>query len=611
MPEPRPQANLRRMRDFLGRCQRPPARRRLAWLAIAVLGGVLSAGHAAEPRPPVFPALELGWAGFDPGERLLAELHCTACHDVEPAVAERLRTPPAPQLLTTGTRLRPDFLRTWLASPLTTKPGTTMPDVLGALTPAERAEAVEDLTHFLLSLAPREAASPPPSKGGELAFQQGRRLYHQVGCVACHAPFEPAAALFPQSVGAPTDPEGLRYALARLQDSSPRLPDLAAKYRPGALAAFLADPLEARPAGRMPSLNLTAAEAHALATYLNRVTAASTTSATGRESATETPAVDPARARRGRERFAELGCAACHILEVSGVPVRSSLRAPAWSALRADSPTGCLAPQPGPHAARYVLSPVQRAALQNTLQQREHLRQPVGPAQRILHTLVALNCTACHSRDGLGGPSPSRADYFTSLSDADLGDEGRLPPHLSSVGYKLRPDWLGQVLTNRAAVRPYLAVRMPQYGAAQVAHLVQDFPASDAGASDPPTPAGELEAGRQLAGVEGGYGCIQCHRWGPYPALGASVMDLTRMTSRLRWPWFHAYLLDPPSLRPGTRMPAFWPEGHATVPNLLEGDADRQIAALWAYLAQGTNAPPPPGILTAPRVQAESAGDYE
>lgn len=570
---------------------------------------MLYLASAAETRPPVFPALELGWENFDPGERLLAELHCTACHNAGPQVEQRLRTPPAPQLHTAGARLRADFLRAWLASPLTVKPGTTMPDVLGALSPSERAEAVEDLTQFLLSFAPGAPEPSPPPAGGELAFQQGRVLYHQVGCVACHAPFEPAAQLFPQSVGAPTDPEGLRYALARLQEGSPTLPDLAAKYRPGALAAFLTDPLAARPAGRMPSLNLTAAEAHALATYLTRVTAAS--APPERRSGDEPVQTDPARVRRGRTRFAELGCAACHALEVGVTALKSGLRAPALSDLRADSPTGCLAPEPGPRAARYALSAAQREAMRSTLQRQENLLQPPAPAQRVTHTLVALNCTACHARDGLGGPSPSRADYFTTQGEADLGDEGRLPPHLSSVGYKLRPDWLGQVLTNRAAVRPYLAARMPQYGAAQVAHLVHDFPASDAGAGDPPAPDGELEAGRQLAGVEGGYGCIQCHRWGPYPALGASVMDLTRMASRLRWPWFHAYLLDPTRLRPGTRMPAFWPEGRATVPNLLEGDAERQIAALWAYLARGTNTPPPPGLLTAPRAPAGSAEDYE
>lgn len=588
--------------------EHPPLRRHLrpgpglVALAVAVLawGGTVGAA----PRPAVFPALDLGWEHFDPGERLLAELHCTACHTAEPAVARRLQSPPAPDLRRAGARLRPEFLRAWLADPLNTKPGTTMPDVLGTPAPDERGEVVEELVHYLISLSPEPAAATPPT-GGALAVQQGRVLYHQVGCVACHAPFEPAAAVFPQSVGAPTDPDALRYTLARLGATSPAFPDLAAKYRPGALAEFLADPLAARPAGRMPSLNLTEAEARALAAYLNRVTAKASPA-----SEPTTFRVDPARARRGRARFAELGCAACHDLGESRPGGSPAFNAPALAVLQPDSPTGCLAAEPGPRAARYCLSPEQREALRATLRGRERLRRAPSSAEQVTHALVALNCTACHSRDGLGGPTPSRADYFTSLSEADLGDEGRLPPHLSGVGHKLREDWLGQVLTNRATVRPYLAVRMPQFGAANVGALAAQLRAADARTDAPPERAGDAAAGRLLVGV-GGYGCVQCHRWGPYAALGTSVMDLTHMARRLEWPWFHAYLLDPPALRPGTRMPAFWPEGRATVPGILEGDTERQIAAIWAYLRRGLEAEPPPGLQEGGPSAPGQAADYE
>lgn len=571
-----------------------------AWLSAAPVG-------AAAPRPPVFPALDLGWENFDPGERLLAELHCAACHAPEPAVAARLQTPPAPDLRHVGARVRPEFLRVWLADPLAAKPGTTMPDVLAGLAAPARAAAVEELTHYLVSLAPESPADNPPP-GGPLAVQQGRVLYHQIGCVSCHAPFEPVAAVFPEHVGAPTDPDALRYTLNRLQQTSPPLPDLAAKYRPGALADFLADPLRARPAGRMPSLNLTAAEAAALAAYLTRVTAATNAPAA---SAPDRFTPDPVKVRRGRERFAELGCAACHDLGEALSAGVTKPNAPALAALDPDRPTGCLAPEPGPRAPRYLLSAEQRAALRATLRGRERLCRPPEPAERVTHTLVALNCTACHSRNGLGGPPPSRADYFTSLSEADLGDEGRLPPHLSGVGGKLRADWLGQVLTNRATVRPYLAVRMPQYGPANVGELAALLRAADAPAPAPPETAGDAAAGRQLVGV-GGYGCIQCHRWGVYEALGSSVMDLTHMARRLEWPWFHAYLLDPAGLRPGTRMPAFWPEGRATVPGVLEGDTERQIAAIWAYLKQGLDAEPPPGLLEArPKTGTGPSPEYE
>jgi hypothetical protein len=44
-------------------------------------------------------------------------------------------------------------------------------------------------------------------------------------------------------------------------------------------------------------------------------------------------------------------------------------------------------------------------------------------------------------------------------------------------------------------------------------------------------------------------------------------------------------------------MPAFWPEGAATVTSILGGDTLRQIASIWSYLSLGVDAPPPPGLL--------------
>jgi cytochrome c2 len=153
---------------------------------------------------------------------------------------------------------------------------------------------------------------------------------------------------------------------------------------------------------------------------------------------------------------------------------------------------------------------------------------------------------------------------------------------------------------------------MPQYGAANVAHLVTNFRAADATSEGHATaPAADPEAGRALVGV-GGYSCVTCHSFGPHPSLGISVMDMTEMAKRIEWDWFRRYLLDPASLRPGTRMPAFWPEGKATVPALLDGDTERQVAAIWAYLELGAGAAPPPGLLeNANRAKSGARPDYE
>src|SRR6185295_20077762 len=95
----------------------------------------------------------------------------------------------------------------------------------------------------------------------------------------------------------------------------------------------------------------------------------------------------------------------------------------------------------------------------------------------------------------------------------------------------------------------------------------------------------DAKFGRNLVGT-GGFACISCHTFGPHKSLGIPALDLTLTTRRLKKDWFHRYLLDPQSLRPGTRMPSFWPEGVAVNKDVLKGDTEAQIRALWLYLAR-------------------------
>ncbi len=216
---------------------------------------------------------------FDPasvarGELLLEELQCIACHAAPPSTAPRLRARSAPDLAEVGARTTPAGLRRWLAAPHAAKPGTPMPDLLASLDGVEREEALDALVHHLASRGGPLAPEPLALDGG--AFERGRRLYHAVGCVACHAPLEPALALADASRRADFDGEdapgtnGTLLAEGAPATPSPSVPlgDLAGSTTPRALAAFLRDPLRARPSGRMPSLGLTEGEASDLAHYL-------------------------------------------------------------------------------------------------------------------------------------------------------------------------------------------------------------------------------------------------------------------------------------------------------------------------------------------------------
>src|SRR4029434_787499 len=72
---------------------------------------------------------------------------------------------------------------------------------------------------------------------------------------------------------------------------------------------------------------------------------------------------------------------------------------------------------------------------------------------------------------------------------------------------------------------------------------------------------------------------------------------LALIGQRLKWDWFRHYLLDPQALRPGTRMPALWPNGVAVNRDILGGDSEKQIAAIWAYLARKNFTDLPAGLV--------------
>jgi mono/diheme cytochrome c family protein len=203
-------------------------------------------------------------AGVDAGELLLAELNCVACHNATAPVKNRLASKRPPTLGEGGIRITPQYLRDFLANPHGDKPGTTMPDLMHGLSAAEKSEAVEALTHFLTSVMPASAA---PAQAGDLVVvQRGRQLFHSVGCVACHAPQESAAAVTGKSDAAPgngADLEALRLVSVPLGNQ-------AKKTTLSELAKFLMNPLKVRPSGRMPSFNLNQADATAIAAYLQR-----------------------------------------------------------------------------------------------------------------------------------------------------------------------------------------------------------------------------------------------------------------------------------------------------------------------------------------------------
>jgi mono/diheme cytochrome c family protein len=439
----------------------------------------------------------------------------------------------------------------------------------------DQSAQIDDLVHYLASLGgpiSAQASLPDPAR-----VATGEALYHEVGCFACHGV------------------RGREEAEAGEPERFEALGPVASKYTLDGLAAFLRDPVSVHPSGRMPSMLLEAGEAAAIAAFLVA------TDDAGADAAAEAWAGDPARVERGRERFATLGCISCHELETDRAPEPASPArpAPGLEQLATSTDRGCLAETPTPGVPHYRLDRADRAALASFLQQLPDRRTLDVPHDRLAASLLRLNCTACHEHHGHPGPSAETERVFVTLGEADLGDEGRLPPDLSGVGRRLNPQWLLNVLEDGVRARPYLAARMPVYGAANVGHLAWDL-AATAGAphrpeEEPPFDLSHAAVGRELVGSQA-MNCIQCHGIAGRGGTGTPGPDLALVVERLRYPNFGMWLHDPAQIRPGTRMPSFFIGGRSAFTDLLEGDAGAQIAAIWSYLSQGEMMPMPEGL---------------
>ena len=516
-------------------------------LRVAILLG--AAALHAEPLVTGFERFHAATPTAEGGRLLYNELGCVNCHGGETGLPA-LR---GPALATVTQRVRSEWLRKFVPDPASVHPGTVMPQVL-AKADDKTLVAIE---HYLASLKPK-TASKGPAKILHVNGARGGELFNTLGCVACHAPGKDFAP-----------PEGAPKA-SEFTHRSVGFGDLKAKYSLDSLGAFILDPLKVRTDGRMPKIVMDRQDSIDIAGYLLEFQ--------GSDGRLDNPVVsiaaDKALAIAGRKAVIAAQCAACHDLPKDAAAAPVALKKTEGGCLDADHAKG----------PRYVLSDAQRASLKLFLAKKDEAAAPKLAADL---TLQALNCIACHERDGQGGPDVARKPYFQG--DHNLGDTGRYPPPLTGVGGKLRPEWLAKVLAGENRVRPYLKTKMPQYGAA-TAELGKLLGVADVRAALK-FEGGDDTAGRKLMGTQGGAGCITCHSWGDRPSLGIHGPDLSNVAARLQEGWLREYLINPAAYRPGTLMPSFWPAGQSFNPSILGGDTDKQIASIFKFIESANGEP--------------------
>lgn len=511
--------------------------------------------------PPVIPGLHGKHALDAPqtGELLIGEFRCAACHDG----IEASHMKQAPDLSNVGNRLTSDFIKRFVADPATVHPGTTMPQVLGTVRPEERTAIAADIAAYLATMKNGPAPSLPE---GEIDPYDGKELFHSIGCVACHSPRNEAQE------------EVIKEGVISLTH-------IPGKYAPAALGEFLLAPLEVRPSGRMPDMKLSSMEAHSMAAYL--------------EGANQKPAATENHTERvaaGKKAFETFKCNACHLTD--NEPLKIPL--PAKPRSEWNLQNGCLSEQPNaePH---FSLSNAQRAVIRKALEK----PTPQTPSTAIHAHLTRMNCIACHVRDDFGGVS-TKLDRFFHSSEEALGNESRIPPPLTMVGAKLRTEWLKKVLYDGASVRPYMKTRMPQFGSLGLADLADRLAEVDQLSPTivlaPPDQQNQAQMRDAAHGMLGdqGMNCIACHNYNGKESPGMKGIDLMTSYERLQPTWFYRYMLEPNAFRPGIIMPSYWPKGQAARKDILDGDTEQQIRALWDNFSLGRSARDPSGLRNEP-----------
>jgi len=314
------------------------------------------------------------------------------------------------------------------------------------------------------------------------------------------------------------------------------------------------------------------------------------------EKTDENSDLQPELVARGRELFGTLGCSNCHTMTVHGRIIEAKRVTPSLPKLRPSE--GCLGSQSRNGVPWFALSSEERAALAAAVKAPTPRERP-NPREVIAQNLNIFNCYACHERDKAGGVDEALNSSFASVQP-EMGDEGRIPPSLNGVGAKLSSRYLRQILDRGSKDRPYMYTRMPRFGDVNVGQLVQAFEAVDTLPPGPKVsfhePSARVKADARNLVSGQSLGCVKCHTFAGHQAEGIQAIDLTLLPRRLRREWFHYYLLNPQGVRPGTRMPAAWPNGKTFYADILEGSTTKQIEGMWIYLSDGSKAQVPPGM---------------
>lgn len=498
------------------------------------------------------------------GRRALAERGCWGCHELPGIVPQ----PIAPQLDGLADKVKPAWVRAWLADPARLDDRHAMPRF--DLSP----DRIEALIAFLFSLPGPEMR---PTQGEEGDAERGKKAVARRRCATCHRVEGRGGTL-----GPPLDIAG-------------------AKLDPKWLWNYLSEPHRVRPATRMPAFRLEAQEVADIVAYAVEQWVPDTAELPWSKSAGD---VRPELADQGKKLFVELGCHGCHT--VTGIPfARASVPLssfgdrhlsdlpgaagpgaphdlPDWVARKITAPRGFDVVGARPSSMpTFTLDPAEAAALGVALAASRSAPPPAGYAQGARETPLPptppgatgrivdrFRCFVCH-RVGAAG-----------------GNVSRVP--LDGAAARLERPWLDGFLREPTTVRMDQAERMPVLGldeaeAAKLASWVEATLGDARVTPEAPASADEVAAGRTLFGERG---CPSCHVAEGRGTMKGPVLDGAR--DRLSPAYVAAMLRLGPSVVPVGRHPE-------TVYPPMEARSMAAYVTSLASMKASVSASPAPG----------------
>jgi mono/diheme cytochrome c family protein len=497
------------------------------------------------------------------GRELFLDHRCFKCHTdakLADAAVPELKMD-APALEGIGSRRHYDWMARWILDPKSLRPTAQMPKLLAG--PNAKADA-ESIAAYLASMKTGGeitiAETVYRTRQNELAEGENQApnsdakpIYERLHCIGCHNP--PDA----------TEPDPLKLSQKRIAEKFPN----------GKLAAFLRAPEAHYSWTRMPNFHLSTKEAKELEEWLFAAAPKPTLIAAP---------TDAAMIERGRKLVQTTGCLNCH-----GLKLENQFRAPALDVLhtrhlkeRGKTPAGdCLGSTP---LANYGFTPEERAALEQfTVAGFDSLARHV-PAEFAERQARSLNCVACHGQI-------------------------ELVPPFEPLGGRLKPEWAAKFIGGDIPHKirydahpkgePWVAARMPAFKSR--AHdlavgLAQQHGYAPKSAAEPPPDAALAEIGRKLVGKDGGFSCVSCHGVGSLLAMEvfeSEGVNLAYSAERLLPHYYRRWVRAPTSIDPQTKMPVYFDEGKSPLTDVLGGDAEKQINAIWEYLRLGDKMPAP------------------